>query len=285
MVRDKVKENVNAQPTRHVRAGKEKQRDHDQVAEEVDEDEEWEEEEEQQEEVVINVLMVGDPRVGKTALLRSLVGDELQEEYQPTTEVLSYQHTISLTPTLHLHFNLIEAPSVSLTPELLSRCPVILFLFDLTRKSTLNSIKTWYRRCRPPKEERRRSARLSHRSNGVEAGARSGAEERPEGRGTGVLHLLVGTKYDVWAAGKPSQAERERWLDLVRQFSQAMLAPVLFTSSSTTAAAATEPEGGWEAHPSNIFRVMISKLFDVQCTIPECTDLQRPIILYEGLER
>lgn len=194
--------------------------------------------------------------------------------FDPRADLLTYQHTISLTSTLHLHFNLIEAPSASLTPELLSRCPVILFLFDLTRKSTLNSVKNWYRRCRPPKEERRRSARLSSRA---EAGDEDGAAQ---GRATGVLHLLVGTKYDLWHAGQPSQAERERWLHLVRQFSQAMLAPALYTSSKSIL------ESGWEeADPSNIFRVVISKLFDVQCTVPECTDVQRPIILYQGLGR
>lgn len=166
---------------------------------------------------------------------------------------------------------------------------MILFLFDLTRKSTLNSVKNWYRRCRPPKEERRRSARLSSRPNssGAEAGPGAEAEEGSEGRGTGVLHLLVGTKYDLWAAAKPSQAEQERWLDLVRQFSRAMIAPALYTSSSTAIPTASisrlESERG--ADPSNVFRVMISRLFDVQCTVPEYTDPQGPIILYEGLGR
>ena len=74
----------------------------------------------------------------------------------------------------------------------------ILFMFDLTRKSTLNSIKEWYR----------------------------------QGRGFNktAIPFLVGTKYDHFV--NFPREEQEEISTQARRFAKAMKAPLIFSSTS-----------------------------------------------------
>jgi GTP-binding protein of the ras superfamily involved in termination of M-phase len=74
----------------------------------------------------------------------------------------------------------------------------ILFMFDLTRKSTLTSIKNWYKQ-----------ARLLNKT---------------------AIPFLIGTKYDLFNEQKEEQ--QEEISTQAKKFAKAMKAPLIFCSAS-----------------------------------------------------
>jgi GTP-binding protein of the ras superfamily involved in termination of M-phase len=87
---------------------------------------------------------------------------------------------------------------VNMLPLVCNDAVAILFMFDLTRKSTLNSIKEWYR----------------------------------QGRGFNktAIPFLVGTKYDTFV-NFPLE-EQEEISNQARKFARAMKASLIFSSTS-----------------------------------------------------
>lgn len=73
----------------------------------------------------------------------------------------------------------------------------ILFMFDLTRKSTLNSVKEWYRQAR--------------------------------GFNKTAIPVLIGTKYDQFALF--SRDEQEEITKQAKRFAKAMKAPLVSSDS------------------------------------------------------
>lgn len=112
----------------------------------------------------------------------------------------------------------------------------ILFMFDLSRKSTLNSIKEWYRQAR--------------------------------GFNKTAIPFLVGTKYDHFA--NISQEEQEEITKQARRFARAMKAPLIFCSTSHA------------INVQKIFKVVLSKAFSLNCTIPEISVIGEPILEYKN---
>lgn len=111
----------------------------------------------------------------------------------------------------------------------------LLFMFDLSRKSTLTSVKNWYKQ-----------ARLLNKT---------------------ATPFLIGTKYDYFSTLKLEE-KKEMTLQ-ARRFAKAMKAPLLFCSAS---------------HAINIhkiFKVVLAKVFDLKCTVPQITEIGDPIIEYE----
>ena len=87
---------------------------------------------------------------------------------------------------------------LSMLPLVVNDARALLFMFDLSRRDTLASIKEWYRQCR-----------------GLNRTAHA---------------ILVGTKYDIFITLPPE--EREAIDRDARRFARAMKAPVVFTSST-----------------------------------------------------
>lgn len=87
---------------------------------------------------------------------------------------------------------------VNMLPLVCNDAVAILFMFDLSRKSTLNSIKEWYRQAR--------------------------------GLNKTAIPFLIGTKYD-WFATCPKE-EQEEVTKQARKFARAMKAPLIFCSTS-----------------------------------------------------
>ncbi|KAF8926525.1 septum-promoting GTP-binding protein 1 [Dissophora ornata] len=121
----------------------------------------------------------------------------------------------------------------------------ILFMFDLSRKSTLNSIKEWYRQAR--------------------------------GFNKTAIPFLVGTKYDYFSTfSKEEQEEVTKQAsisspfthDFARKFAKAMKAPLIFCSTSHS------------INVQKIFKIVLSKAFDLKCTIPEISEPGAPILEY-----
>ena len=118
--------------------------------------------------VVIKVGMVGDSQIGKTSLMVKYVEGSFDEDYIQTLGKLlrtnqPIQHsnyilgvnfmekTISVRRTT-ITFSIWDLGGqrefVNMLPLVCNDAVAILFMFDLSRKSTLNSVKEWYRQAR-----------------------------------------------------------------------------------------------------------------------------------------
>ena len=151
--------------------------------------------------VVLKVGMVGDARVGKTTLMVKYVENKLDEDYIQTLGVNFLEKTV--TPRNNdITFSIWDLGGhrefLSMLPLVVNDARALLFMFDLSRRDTLASIKEWYRQCR-----------------GLNRTAHA---------------ILVGTKYDIFITLPPE--EREAIDRDARRFARAMKAPVVFTSST-----------------------------------------------------
>ncbi|KAL8638623.1 MAG: hypothetical protein Q9228_004242 [Teloschistes exilis] len=128
--------------------------------------------------VVIKVGMVGDAQIGKTSLMVKYVEGSWDEDYIQTLGVNFMEKTISIRNT-EITFSIWDLGGqrefVNMLPLVCNDAVAILFMFDLTRKSTLNSIKEWYR----------------------------------QGRGFNktAIPFLIGTKYDHFVNFPPAEQE------------------------------------------------------------------------------
>ena len=95
--------------------------------------------------------MVGDAQIGKTSLMVKYVEGSWDEDYIQTLGVNFMEKTISIRNT-EITFSIWDLGGqrefVNMLPLVCNDAVAILFMFDLTRKSTLNSIKEWYRQGR-----------------------------------------------------------------------------------------------------------------------------------------
>ncbi|TKA44515.1 hypothetical protein B0A49_12729, partial [Cryomyces minteri] len=123
------------------------------------------------------------------------------EDYIQTLGVNFMEKTISIRNT-EITFSIWDLGGqrefVNMLPLVCNDAVAILFMFDLTRKSTLNSIKEWYR----------------------------------QGRGFNktAIPFLVGTKYDHFV--NFPREEQEEISNQARRFAKAMKASLIFSSTS-----------------------------------------------------
>ncbi|KYK60886.1 hypothetical protein DCS_02025 [Drechmeria coniospora] len=183
--------------------------------------------------------MVGDAQIGKTSLMVKYVEGSWDEDYIQTLGVNFMEKTISIRNT-EITFSIWDLGGqrefVNMLPLVCNDAVAILFMFDLTRKSTLNSIKEWYR----------------------------------QGRGFNktAIPLLVGTKYDHFV-NFPLQDQEEISNQAIR-FAKAMRASLIFSSTSHS------------INVQKIFKIVLSKAFDLKCTIPEIENVGEPLLLFVG---
>jgi Gtp-binding protein of the ras superfamily involved in termination of M-phase len=187
--------------------------------------------------VIIKVGMVGDAGTGKTSLMVRYVEGNFNEDYIQTLGVNFMEKTISIRNT-EITFSIWDLGGqrefVNMLPLVCNDAVAILFMFDLTRKSTLNSIKEWYRQAR--------------------------------GFNKTAIPFLVGTKYDSFSAF--AKEEQEEITKQARRFARAMKAPLIFCSTSHA------------INIQKIFKIILSKAFDLKCTIPEIKSVGEPLLLY-----
>lgn len=184
--------------------------------------------------------MVGDAQIGKTSLMVKYVEGSWDEDYIQTLGVNFMEKTISIRNT-EITFSIWDLGGqrefVNMLPLVCNDAVAILFMFDLTRKSTLNSIKEWYR----------------------------------QGRGFNktAIPVLVGTKYDHFV--NLSREEQEEISNQARRFAKAMRAALIFSSTSHS------------INVQKIFKIVLSKAFDLKCTIPEISNVGEPLLLYQSV--
>ena len=142
---------------------------------------------------------------------------------------------------------------VNMLPLVCNDAVAILFMFDLTRKSTLNSIKEWYR----------------------------------QGRGFNktAIPFLVGTKFDHFV--NFPREDQEEISNQARRFAKAMRASLIFSSTSHSInvqkvcyvfTPTTCADTG-----NQIFKIVLSKAFDLKCTIPEIEAVGEPLLIYQSV--
>jgi len=187
--------------------------------------------------VVIKVGMVGDSQIGKTSLMVKYAEGSFDEDYIQTLGVNFMEKTISIRNT-DITFSIWDLGGqrefVNMLPLVCNDAVAILFMFDLSRKSTLNSVKEWYRQAR--------------------------------GFNKSAVPFLIGTKYDHFATF--SKDKQEEVVRQSRRFARAMKAPLIFCSTSHS------------INVQKIFKIVLSKAFDLKCTIPEIVDVGEPLLIY-----
>mmetsp|Transcript_3033 Transcript_3033/g.4607 ORF Transcript_3033/g.4607 Transcript_3033/m.4607 type:complete len:218 (+) Transcript_3033:103-756(+) len=150
--------------------------------------------------VVVKVGMVGDAQVGKTTLMVKYVENKFDEEYIMTLGVNFMEKTITLRNT-EITFSIWDLGGqrefLAMLPLVCNDAVATFFMFDLSRETTLMSVKEWYRQVR-----------------GLNKNAHA---------------FLVGTKYDEF---EMLPLESQQKIDkMARKYAKAMKAPLIFTSS------------------------------------------------------
>mmetsp|Transcript_23996 Transcript_23996/g.42301 ORF Transcript_23996/g.42301 Transcript_23996/m.42301 type:complete len:269 (-) Transcript_23996:109-915(-) len=151
--------------------------------------------------LVVKVGMVGDAQIGKTSLMVKYVEGKFDSDYIETLGVNFMEKSIALK-NAEVTFSIWdlggEREFISMLPLVCNDAIVILFMFDLSRRSTLTSVKEWYRQVR--------------------------------GLNKQAFAFLIGTKYDIFAT-LPHEEQKEITKQ-ARKFARAMKATLIFSSSS-----------------------------------------------------
>jgi len=187
--------------------------------------------------VVVKVGMVGDAQIGKTSLMVKYVEGNFNEDYIQTLGVNFMEKTIALRNT-DITFSIWDLGGqqeyLHMLPLVCNDAVALLFMFDLSRKSTLTSVKNWYKQ-----------ARILNKT---------------------ATPFLVGTKFDYFANLK--QEEKVEITTQAQKFAKAMKAPLIFCSASHS------------INVQKIFKVVLSKVFDLKCSVKKITTVGDPIIMF-----
>lgn len=77
----------------------------------------------------------------------------------------------------------------------------------------------------------------------------------------------MGTKYDMYTTLPPEEIEE---IDkLARKYAKAMKAPLIFSSASHS------------INVQKMFKIVLSKVFDLKSTVPEIVSMGEPLLIYE----
>ncbi|CCC72179.1 hypothetical protein NCAS_0J02000 [Naumovozyma castellii] len=154
----------------------------------------------QPEEIQIQVGLVGDAQVGKTSLMVKYAQNGFDEEYTQTLGVNLLKRKVRIKSS-NIVFSLMDLGGqkefINMLPIASVNSSVIIFLFDLTRPESLESIKNWYMQAHG----------LNHDA----------------------VCILVGTKYDLFI-DLPTEYQ-EQISRTSMKYAQAMDSPLIFSSS------------------------------------------------------
>mmetsp|Transcript_4125 Transcript_4125/g.12557 ORF Transcript_4125/g.12557 Transcript_4125/m.12557 type:complete len:265 (-) Transcript_4125:136-930(-) len=153
--------------------------------------------------ITLKVGLLGDSQIGKTSLMVKYVENQFDETYIETLGVNFMEKGVKLrnNPIVFSIWDLGgQKTFVNMLPIVCKDAVAILFMFDLTRKSTLSSVKEWYRQAR--------------------------------GFNKSAVPFLVGTKYDQFADFR--KEEQEEITKLARLYASVMRAPLIFCSASAS---------------------------------------------------
>lgn len=187
--------------------------------------------------VEIQVGLVGDAQVGKTSLMVKYVQNIFDEEYTQTLGVNFLKRKINLRST-DIVFSLMDLGGqrefINMLPLASVGSSAIIFLFDLTRPETLDSVKEWYRQV--------------------------------YGLNNLAIPILVGTKYDLFIDMEKDY--QEKITKTAMGYGQVMNAPIVFSSTAKS------------INIQKIFKIALSKIFNLTLTVPEIMKIGDPLLIY-----
>ncbi|KAI6169675.1 small GTPase [Pisolithus thermaeus] len=226
--------------------------------------------------VVIKVGMVGDSQIGKTSLMVKYVEGSFDEDYIQTLGVNFMEKTITVRRTT-ITFSIWDLGGqrefVNMLPLVCNDAVAILFMFDLSRKSTLNSVKEWYRQARgfnkvSATEPSISSLSCPATSVGVQLLDHISApyDLVVDTAVQTAIPFLIGTKFDTFATFP--RDEQEEITKQAKRFAKAMHASLIFCSTSAS------------INVQKIFKIVLAKAFDLKCVIPEIEGVGEPLLIY-----
>ena len=146
---------------------------------------------------------------------------------------------------------------LSMLPLVCNDAVAIFFMFDLSRKSTLLSVKEWYRQARGLN----RVSNTSFASVIIVEYAHSSLLLPQTAQA-----FLVGTKFDIFTTLPPEEIDE---IDkLARKYAKAMKAPLVFSSASHS------------INVQKMFKIVLSKVFDLKCTVAEIVEVGEPLLIF-----
>eukprot|EP01084_Bolivina_argentea_P261433 441779_1 len=151
--------------------------------------------------VVVKVGMLGDSQIGKTTLMVKYIEDKFDEDYIETLGANFMEKTIELknvNVTISIWDLGGQREFATLFPLVCGHAKVILFLFDLTQKQSLFSVRRWYK-------EARKENQL-------------------------FMPFLVGTKFDLF--DELDDLHKQDIAKQARKFAKKMHAPLIYCSSA-----------------------------------------------------
>ncbi|CCK70652.1 Ras family GTPase TEM1 KNAG_0E03990 [Huiozyma naganishii CBS 8797] len=149
----------------------------------------------------VQVGLVGDAQVGKTSLMVKYVQNIFDEEYTQTLGVNFLKRKVNLRST-DIIFSIMDLGGqkefINMLPLAAVGSSVIIFMFDLTRPKTLQSIKDWFRQA--------------------------------HGLNDSAVPILVGTKYDL--SIETDERVPGNISCTAMRYAQVMNAPIVFCSTA-----------------------------------------------------
>jgi len=154
----------------------------------------------------VKVAVLGQSDCGKTTLLAKRIEGKFDDEYLPTIGIDVMERSFTLkrrtcpkSVTLNVHTLSGQSQFSGLLPIALNHTKAIIFAFDLSRRKTLEQIKSWYKAARSLNKE--------------------------------FKPILVGTKWDLF------ESKKDRYKTEVaakaRSYARKMHSPLIFCSSLT----------------------------------------------------
>jgi GTP-binding protein of the ras superfamily involved in termination of M-phase len=157
---------------------------------------------------------------------------------------------------------------LSMLPLVCNDAVAIFFMFDLSRKSTLLSVKEWYRQARGLNRVSESCAK--HTCHAYRSGWFVNSLLALHAACTSIIQtaqaFLVGTKFDLFSTLPPEEVDE---IDkLARKYAKAMKAPLVFSSASHS------------INVQKMFKIVLSKVFDLKCTVAEIVEVGEPLLIF-----
>ena len=212
---------------------------------------------------LVKVALVGDSGVGKTSLMVRYVEGTFDETQLPTQGVNFMENTVSVQGN-EITFSVWDIGGShfeSMLPLVCNDAAVVLLMFDLCRRESLDSIRKWHEKARSFNKH--------------------------------AVPFLVGCKWDQLAL--LPEEEQRHVEDMARRFAKAIGAPLIFCAPSVPinvtnvfkvaprALERTTPRLDHHAPnpPLRPAQVILIQLFGLQCAVPQLSEPGQPLLLYE----
>jgi GTP-binding protein of the ras superfamily involved in termination of M-phase len=208
----------------------------------------------------------------QTSLMVKYVEGQFNEDYIQTLGVNFMEKSIALRNT-EITFSIWDLGGqqeyLHMLPLVCNDAVALLFMFDLSRKSTLTSVKNWSaagsRHCRQPEA----AAALCSAELCLAALCAVCVCRYKQARllNKTASPFLIGTKYDYFSSLK--QEDKADITTQARRFARAMKAPLIFCSASHS------------INIHKIFKVVLAKVFELRCSVEQISTIGDPIIEYD----